>query len=267
MQLTELEPDILVFRGDAYESLATAFIQGREVLLVDALAGPEDAGALRAHLEGQLGLRVRLILMTHYMSDHMAGLRLFPRARIASHRAYVQTFLSQRGLSAEDERAFVPPSIELGGELAFDWGRHHLRVFPNEGKTPCTLNVDVPAADLVLCSDNLVGNTAYLSSSTPERLDAGLARLQELGRSRIVPGHMGVLPGSALANARHYLVRLRQAVVAARRSADAVRSVRAIDIESCVAADVTPTPFEREWHGRNLERVLERDLFAGGSEA
>src|SRR5690348_4124206 len=131
MQLTELEPDILVFRGEAYESLATAFVQGREALLVDALAGPEDAEALRAHLEGRLGLKVRLILMTHYMSDHMAALRLFPGARIAAHRAYARTFLSQPDLSPEDERAFVLPSIELGGELAFDWGRHRLRVFPN----------------------------------------------------------------------------------------------------------------------------------------
>ncbi len=261
MQLTELEPDLLVFRGEAYESLATAFIHGRDVLLVDALGGREDAQALQSCLEGRRGLRVAIILMTHYMSDHMAALRRFPQARIAAHRLYAQTFRAQRGLTTEEQEVFVPPSIELGGELDFDWGRHHLRVFPNEGKTPCSLNVDVPTADLVLCGDNLVGNTVYLSSSTPERLDAGLLRLQQLGRDRLIPGHMGVLPGSALANARHYLLRLRQEVVIARRSADAARGVRDIAIESCLAADVVPTPFEREWHGRNLELIVERGLF------
>lgn len=260
MQIQALEADILVFRGEAYESLATAFIHGRDVLLVDALAERSDAEAMRAHLEGELGKRVRLILMTHYMSDHMAGLRLFPRARIAAHRHYAHTFLSQRGRSAQEEREFVPPSIELAGDIAFDWGRHRLQVFHNPGKTPCTLNVDVPDADLVIASDNLVGNTAYLSYTAPELLDAGLLRLQQLGRSRVVPGHMGVLPGDAVGNARHYLQRLGEHVRAARlhNGADAIRAIR---IEDCLATGVTPTPFEREWHDINLNVVLERGVF------
>lgn len=260
MQVNELAPDILLCRGEAFESLASAFLHGREVLLVDALGSAEDAEALRAHLEGRLGLRVRFILMTHYMSDHMSALRLFPRARIAAHRAFAQTFYSQQDLSTEDERAFVAPSIELGGELVFDWGRHRLRVFPNQGKTPCTLNVDVADADLLLCGDNLVGRTAYLSSSTPHLLDAGLERLQALGRSRIVPAHMGLLPAEALGHARHYLARLGEEVCAARRG-DATQGVRAIAIERCLAAGVVATQFEREWHGRNLELILERGHF------
>lgn len=260
MQVSESAPGLLLLRGEAFESLATAFVHGRDVLLVDALGSAEDAEALQRELEDRRRLRVRLILMTHYMSDHMSALRLFPRARIAAHPLYVQTFRSQRDLSPQEEAEFVPPSIELEGGLAFDWGRYRLRVFPNQGKTPCTLNVDVPAADLVLCSDNLVGNTVYLSSSMPERLEAGLVRLQRLGRGRIVPGHMGMLPGETLANARHYLARLRAEVVAARHG-DAARGIPAISIESCLAAGVVPTPFEREWHSRNLDRILERCMF------
>ena len=260
MQVTELESDILVFRGAAYESLATAFIHGRDALLVDALAEQRDAEAMRAHLE-ERGFRVRLILMTHYMSDHMAGLQLFPRARIAAHRLYAQTFLSQRDRSAEEEREFVLPSIELDGDLTFDWGRYRLTVFHNPGKSACMLNVDVPAADLLLCGDNLVGNTAYLSSTTPERMEAGLVRLQQLKRSRLVPGHIGVLPGAAVGNARHYLARLRETVLTARRHVDATQAIRAISLESCLAADVTPTAFEREWHARNLDVILEQGFF------
>lgn len=262
MQITEFESDILVFRGAAYESLATAFVHGRDALLVDALAEQGDAEAMRSHLEGRLGLRVRLILVTHYMSDHMAALRLFPRARIAAHRHYAHTFLSQRNRSPQEEREFVPPSIELGGDLSFDWGRHRLRVFHNPGKTPCMLNVDVAAADLLICSDNLVGNTAYLSYTAPELLDAGLERLQQLDRGRLIPGHMGALPGAAVGNARHYLAHLREQVTVARGQADATASIRAISIEACLAPGVVPTEFEREWHARNLEVVLERGVFA-----
>jgi cyclase len=260
MQIQAPEPDILVFRGEAYESLATTFIHDRDVLLVDALAERADAEAMREYLEVELGMRVRFILMTHYMSDHMAALGLFPGARIAAHRHYAHTFLSQRGRSQQEELEFVPPSIELTGDLSFDWGRHRLQVFHNPGKTPCMLNVDVPDADLVICSDNLVGNTAYLSYTAPELLDAGLARLQQLDRSRVIPGHMGVLPGIAIGNARHYLKRLGEQVMAVRCDGVADR-IRAIPIEDCLAPGVTPTPFEREWHDMNLDVVLERGIF------
>lgn len=260
MQIQALAPDILVFRGEAYESLATAFIHGRDVLLVDALADRVDAEAMRAHLEGELGKRVRVILMTHYMSDHMAALGLFPTARIAAHPHYAHTFLSQRGRSAQEEREFVPPSIELAGDLAFAWGGHRLQVFHNPGKTPCMLNVDVPDADLVIGSDNLLGNTAYLSYTAPENLDAALLRLQQLGRRHVIPGHMGVLPGGAVGNARHYLRRLGELVVAVRLQGG-TGGIRAIRIEDCLAPGVTPTPFEREWHYINLNVVLERGVF------
>lgn len=260
MQIEAPESDILVFRGAAYESLATAFIHGRDVLLVDALADRGDAEAMREHLEEVLGKRVRLILMTHYMSDHMSALGLFPGVRVVAHRHYAHTFLSQRGRSAQDEREFVPPSIELTGDIAFDWGRHRLQVFHNPGKTPCMLNVDVPDADLVIASDNLVGNTAYLSYTAPELLDMGLVRLQQLRRSRVVPGHMGVLPGAAVGNALHYLKRLGERVVAARREAG-MDGIRAIRIEDCLAQGVAPTPFERQWHDINLKVVLERGVF------
>ena len=266
MQIQAPEADILVFRGEAYESLATAFIHGRDVLLVDALADRGDGEAMREHLEEELGKRVRFILMTHYMSDHMSALGLFPGARVAAHRHYAHTFLSQRRRSAQDEQEFVPPSIELAGDITFDWGRHRLQVFHNPGKTPCMLNVDVPDADLVIASDNLVGHTAYLSYTAPELLDAGLLRLQQLGRGRVIPGHMGVLPGAAVGNARHYLKRLGERVVVARCQGGA-DGIRAIRIEDCLTQGVAPTPFEREWHDINLNVVLERGVFPLGVRA
>lgn len=261
MEIETLEPDILVFRGGAYQSLATAFVNERDVLLIDALAEKEDAEAMREHLERELGVRVRLILMTHYMSDHMAGLKVFPGAQVAAHSLHSHTFFSQRNRTLEEEREFLRPSIELSGELTFNWGRHRLRVFHNAGKTPCTLNVDVPTADLVICGDNLVCNIAYLSISTPDLLLRGLAELGRLGRTRVIPGHVGVMPSIAPTHARQYLVRLGEKVAAARRAADPVNEVRAISIESCFTARCAPIDFEREWHARNLDVILDRGLY------
>ncbi len=267
MRVESLEPDILVFRGDAYESLATAFLEERDVLLVDALASRADAAWMRHHLEDELGKDVRLIVATHYMSDHMAGLRLFPRARVMAHRFYMHTFLSQRNRSAEDDEEFVAPSILLGDALTLPWGRHILHLFHNPGKTLCTLGIDVPDCDLAFASDNIVGSIAYISSGAPELISESIARLERLGRSRIVPGHMGVFGGAVLGNARHYLETLGRRVRGARRRGLGPEGVRGIRIEDCLAPGVAASPFEREWHDRNLDVILERRIFAVGAPA
>ena len=259
--VTQIEPDIFVFRGNAYESIATVFVHGRHALLVDALASAADAQRMRAHIETTLGASVRLIVMTHAMSDHMSGLHLFPDAHVLAHAFHDFTFLSQRERSIEDEREFVRPTIEIQGEVMFAWGRNRLRVFHNPGKTMCALAVDVPDRDLVVCGDAIVGNIAYLSSSAPDLIDRAIQSLQRLGRSRVIPGHIGPQDASALGNARSYLRELGRCVGAKRDAHCGTDSIFGIAIETCLAEGVTPTPFEREWHARNLDRIVERGLY------
>ena len=262
MQVEQIEPDILVFRGDAYESVATAFIRNGDVLLVDALASRRDAEWMRHHLEEELGKKVRIIVSTHYMSDHMAGLRLFPDAQILAHRLFSYTFLSQRQRSAEEDEDFVRPTAVFGDEFTLEWGRHTLRAFHNPGKTVCSTAIDVADCDLLLCGDTVVGNIVYISSSSPELIGDALDRLLPLRRGRVIPGHMGVQKGDAIEYARHYLGRLEGRVTALRRETSEPAALLGILIEDCVAPRVQPSAFEREWHGRNLEVILERRLFA-----
>src|SRR5690606_37781935 len=47
MRLERLGPDVLMFVGDDHESVATAFLDGDDVLLVDSLGSEEDAHWLR----------------------------------------------------------------------------------------------------------------------------------------------------------------------------------------------------------------------------
>ena len=261
MRVEQVESDILVFIGVEYESIATAFVRNGDVLLVDALASRSDARWMRHHLEEVLGKKVRIIISTHYMSDHMAGLRLFPDAQVVAHRYFMHTFLSQRNRSVEDDENFLPPTTVVGDTLTLEWGRHELALFHNPGKTLCTICIDVPDCDLLFASDNVVGNIAYISGSAPDLISGAIDRLQQRRRGRIVPGHMGVLKAEALGNARHYLERLRERVSEARRRPSGADAVRAIGIEECLAPGVEPTAFEREWHGRNLEVILERRVF------
>jgi cyclase len=265
LKVNALAEDIVVFTGDTYQSVSTAFIQDDDVLLVDGLASTQDVCALREHLEGECGLTVKWVLLTHCMSDHIAGLQLFPEASVVAHKLWMYTYLAQRDRSESDDQQFVRPNIVFGDSLDFRWGRHELRIQHNPGKTVCSVSIDVPTADLVLCGDAVVGNIVYFSGSAPELIGSSLERLRRLGRKHVVPGHMGALPGQALHNAAAYLHNIGSVTSSIWYGAlggEPRARILEIPIEACLAPDVVPSDFEREWHGQNLERIIERRLFA-----
>ncbi|WP_250622872.1 MBL fold metallo-hydrolase [Pinirhizobacter soli] len=263
MRVERIEDDIWIFHGDFYESVATVFVHRGKALLIDALGSDADAQWMQAYIEGNLLAAVKMIVMTHYMSDHMAGLRLFPGAQILAHRDYLYTYLSQRHRTQDDDASYVAPTATYSQELNFTWGAREIRLFHNPGKTFCATAIDVPRCDLVFCGDALVGNIAYIGSSAPSLIDNGLAILERLHRGRIVPGHIGVLGGGAFSHARIYLKRLGDRVRACR-DADAIANIQ---IEECLAPGVQPVPFEVEWHGRNLGVIAERRVFSVGHDA
>jgi glyoxylase-like metal-dependent hydrolase (beta-lactamase superfamily II) len=217
---------------------------------------------MKAYIEDDLKAAVKMIVMTHYMSDHMAALRLFPGAQILAHRDHLYTYLSQRHRTEDDDARFVVPTATYSDEVNLSWGKREIRVFHNPGKTFCATAVDVPGCNLVFCGDALVGNIAYIGSSAPSLLDSGLSNLERLRRGCIVPGHIGKLGADAFSNARHYLHTLGERVRACRQA----EAVAAIQIEECLAPGLKPVPFEVEWHGRNLGVIAERRVFAAGRD-
>lgn len=261
MRVQELGPDVLMFVGDEVESVATAFIDGSNVLLVDSLGSVEDAARLRDVLCGQMGKTVRLVAATHFMSDHIAGLALFPDALVMAHRHHRHAFLSQ---NRPVEALYRDPDLVFDN-MALRWGRHQLRFLYNPGKTMDHLSVDVPTADLVCVGDNIVGNIVYLSKADPALQRAAIGRIRQFGRGTVVGGHIGAFGAMALDNALHYLARLQDVVVHIRTQASSRATgarIAAIRIEDCLAPDVQPTAFEREWHGNNLEVIVKQSIFA-----
>ncbi len=261
MKYEALHPDVLMFVGDDHESVATAFLDGDEVLLVDALGSRDDAAWMRDMLCGQMGKTVRLIAATHYMGDHIAGLSLFPEALVIAHRLHRHGFLSQ---NRRDDTLYRVPNIQFDGAMRLNWGRHVVILHHNPGKTVDHLCVDVPTADLACAGDNIVGNIVYLSKADPAMIRGAIARIRQLGRGTIIGGHMGRFPARVLDNATHYLDQLQDTVIRIRAGstpAEAEARIAAIAIETCLAPEVEATPFEREWHQRNLEVIVAQSTF------
>ncbi|WP_408951630.1 MBL fold metallo-hydrolase [Lysobacter sp. Hz 25] len=261
MRFESLGSDVLMFVGDDYESVATAFLDGDDVLLVDSLSSADDAKWMRRVLCEDLGKTVRAIAATHYMSDHMAGLSLFPDALTLAHRHHRHTFLSQ---NRRVDDFYREPKLVFDSAMTLRWGAHELRFVHNPGKTMDHVSVDVPTADLVCVGDNIVGNIVYLSKADPALIRAAIGRIRQFGRSTVIGGHLGRFPATVLDNAIHYLDRLRDQVIRIRNEAagqDIERRLAAIAIEACLAPQVEPTAFERDWHQRNLEVIVAQSVF------
>jgi cyclase len=262
VRFEELGANVLMFVGDDHESVATAFIDGDDALLVDSLGCAEDAQWLRRVLCDEMGKTVRVIAATHFMSDHMAGLSLFPNALTIAHRHYRHTFLSQ---NRPVDEFYREPQVTFDGAMTLRWGQHQLNFVHNPGKTMDHVSIDVPTVDLLCAGDNIVGNIVYLSKADPVAIRAAIGRMRQLGRTIVVGGHMGRFHAVTLDNAVHYLDRLRETVVDIRANVspqEVDECIGSIRIESCLAAGVEPTAFEREWHENNLNVIVAQSIFA-----
>jgi len=264
MRFEEVHSDVLMFVGDDHESVATAFVDDHDVLLVDSLGSEDDARWLRRILCEDMGKTVRVIASTHFMSDHIAGMSLFPHAMTIAHRHHRHTYLSQ---NQRVDALYREPRVVFDGAMAIRWGRHALRLLHNAGKTMDHVSVDVPTADLVCAGDNIVGNIVYLSKADPALIRAAIERMRRFGRSTVIGGHMGRFDATVLDNAIHYLDRLQAAVIQARDTPqEADDRVAAIRIEQCLAPSVEPTEFECTWHQRNLEVIAAQSVFTLDTE-
>jgi glyoxylase-like metal-dependent hydrolase (beta-lactamase superfamily II) len=262
LDVQEIAPEVFLFIGDAYRANAAAFVSGKEVLLVDGLASRRDARELKRVLVREWKKSVRWIISTHYFSDHMAAFGLFPKAPIVAHRNALHTFWSEDFRTPEEATHFVEPSLLVGEGVAVRWGSYHLDIFYNPGHTMCTLNVDVPEADLLFASDTAVGRIAYLHYGPPRLIREALSRALSRGRSRTVLGHGGPVRSTALEQARTYVDRLEKQVRQVRAGNSSSSTILEIPLESCLAEGIEGSDFERFFHERNLASVTSKNLFA-----
>src|SRR3546814_16442311 len=107
------------------------------------------------------------------MSDHIAGMSLFPDALTIAHRHYRHTFLSQNRLVDEFYRE---PQVVFDSAMTIRWGQHELPFLHNPAKTMDHVSVAVPTAELVCADDNIDRNRHASGKSGSVRVDLGVRR-------------------------------------------------------------------------------------------
>jgi cyclase len=221
-----------------------------------------DAEALRKWVEDDLHKEVRFIVSTHYFTDHMAALNLFPRATVIAHKNYRETFDSEVYRPDEENAHFREPDVVISDQHRINWGSHTLDIFHNPGHTTSTLGIDVEQADLLIVGDTLVGNIVYLMYSNPERFIPALERLESKARNRVLSSHGTVRSSRAISYAQFYLMSLGEKASEARASLEGEQSLLKTPLETCLPAGIEATAFEKIFHERNLHSVVDRRLFA-----
>jgi cyclase len=250
MRVDQIEKDLYIAIGDAYDSNSTIVLSGKEAIVIDALGSKKDARDLKRLIEDNFEARIRFFVCTHYFSDHLAALKLFPDSQIITHKNYHDTFDSERFRSEEEGSFFVEPTILMSDELTVRWGRFHLNLFHNPGHTTSTINVDIPEADLIHVGDTIVGNMVYVSYSSPAEFIPALQRIKQRDRRKLISSHLGVRSTEAIDHAASYLRTLQEKV----KEHDSN-----ITLQNCLPLGVEATPFENIFHKRNLNSLRVSD--------
>jgi glyoxylase-like metal-dependent hydrolase (beta-lactamase superfamily II) len=258
MRVKQIHSDLYVAVGDAYDSNCTILLSHGEALLIDAMASKNDASNLKRLIENEFNSRVRFIVCSHFFSDHLAALKLFPQSEIIAHKNYNHTFDMERFRSKEEKSFFVEPTILIADELSIRWGRYNLNLFYNPAHTMSTINIDIPEADSIHVGDTLVGNIVYFSYSSPALFFPALNRIKERGRKNLISSHLELRSSVSLNHAIYYLNSLKKNVIKNHNEADVLK----IELQDCLPPGVEATPFETMFHKRNLKFVVEQQLFA-----
>src|SRR5262249_55355758 len=108
MRIESLANDVEVFVGDTYASNATVFRSPEGSLIIDPLASIADARAL-----AERAAPVRLVILTHGFSDHLAALGVFAGVPVLAHRALGETFAREEFRSDEEGTFFREPTVRI----------------------------------------------------------------------------------------------------------------------------------------------------------
>lgn len=260
MKIKKVTPDIYVLTGEELNSNATLITCEDKVLLVDGLASKNDAEELKKFIRQDLQKELTLIVCTHYFSDHMAAFSLLQPTPIIAHQYYEHTFTLEAFCSQEERNHFVRPTVTFLDTMTIQWGSNTLELFHNPGHTLSNITIDIPQVEIIITGDQTIGNIAYFYYSTPAMIRGALQRIKSRNRSTVITGHNGVSTLERVENSLTYLDNLER-LVKEVYSIYGIEGILAIKVEQCVAEAAEVFEFDKFFHARNLQSVIDRRLF------
>jgi len=269
IQRERITDNVYSFQSEVYAQVTAGAVIGPNwAVVIDTLAMPEEAIAIRNFIEQELKIPIRYVINTHSHADHAWGNCFFPGATIISHTSCRDLLDTQGRASLEevrrDNRSFHNVRIVLphmtfnNGEIHLRVGKKTLELFPLPGH--CADNIGVLIQeDRVLFASDAAMPLPYIVDGNIDELIQTLKRIAKMGLENVVQGHGDIILRGEIENYVKdnlaYLSCIRRVVRKASRRKYAQDVLDETGVEDCGKSHVLLGGLAEELHRRNLRAL------------
>lgn len=274
IQRERIADNVYSFQSDVYAQVTAGAVIGPNwAVVIDTLALPEEALAIREFIEQELGVPVKYVIDTHSHADHAWGNCFFPGATVIGHTLCRAQLDADGRQSLEEARKhnmvyrnvkIVLPHMTFDdGFLNLRVGKKTLTMTPLPGHSQDNISVLIEE-DRVLFAGDAAMPLPYIVGGNADDLVASLKKIGKMGLENIVQGHGDIVLRGEIDNFikenLNYLSNIRKAVRKASRRKYPFEILDEVSVESCGKSRVLIGGLAAELHRRNL-RSLYRQLF------
>ncbi|MFW9904466.1 MAG: MBL fold metallo-hydrolase [Candidatus Thorarchaeota archaeon] len=202
LQVERLADNIFFFPGHAN---IVALMLEQKAVLIDAGRNIHEAKRIRNTVESNFKTKIKIVILTHFHSDHTHSLPLYSDCEIiASHQLV-------KFLIAAKRKNLKVPSATFEQDYIIKDGNYKVMVKQTGGHTPDSTYVFSPKHKLIMVGDNL--RTDFLwggKQSNPEDWISALQEYVTLDVDYIIPGHGAIMTKDEVHAIAEYIVELRE---------------------------------------------------------
>jgi cyclase len=274
MHRERVSENVYWFQSEIYAQVTAGVVTGPQwAVVIDTLALPDEALAMRAYIEEELAVPVRYIINTHYHADHSWGNCFFPGATVISHYL-CRELMSEKGQAAlegakrqnpvfKQVKLVLPQMTFEEGEFSLRVGKKNLILIHTPGHSRDGLSVLIEE-DRVLFAGDAFLPLPYIVDGNIDELALTIKKIGKMGLENIVQGHGDIILRGEIDDAVKenlaYLTNIRKAVRTAARRRNPMDALAMIDIESCGKSRVYLAGLAEELHRRNLRFLYKQVL-------
>jgi len=223
--------------GDRTTLCNGGLVAGRDgVLMVEAFGSDAGAKWMAEQARALTGRPATHVVLTHYHSDHTAGLRAAREGGGVKLHATSTTrdLVAQRNAGAPVELLADAIAVDPAAITLLDLGGKRVTITPHDGHTASDVSLRVEDSPVLFCGD-LVWNGMFPNyvDAVPSKLSRSVRALRASGATTFVPGHGTV---ATVAELDRYIALIDSVEEAARRGLEKGQTAEAAGTEYKVPA-------------------------------
>ena len=261
-----LENVYTITAGEGVDSNTTFIITKEGVIVIDTRPTPTEAKKVLAEIRKLTALPIVYTINTHYHGDHTFGNQIFKNSKTIIAHKNVRNKLIESGqehlslfktfeLPGIDEVEITPPNIIYEKEMEIWLGGYRLQLlYHGKGHTDGDTIIYIDQLRTVITGD-LVFNKKipYMADSYIDDWIASLKYIELLKNETVIPGHGPIGERTTIIAMKHYLMNLRELVLAQLKDNKTLKEAQEI-VEPILRKKYKDWK-ELDWIKGNIERA------------